>query len=379
MPDSGITYLNNAATSWPKPKPVLSEVIKCVKNPCSGGRSTSSSTDYPSICRTLLGGFFSADPEKFVYTRNATEALNQVIHGFMRKNRGPVHVISTNLEHNSVLRPLYTLQTEGKIRLEIVEAEDGYLNIETLNSSITLDTGLLAFTHGSNVIGTLQDAGKICALMSEKGVKTLVDGSQTAGHIPLNIDRMGCDYLAYTGHKGLYAMQGIGGYYIREPESIMPIIQGGTGADSQSLTQPEKMPHRLESGTPNYPGIASLYAGIKYVQAKNPKKIHEAEMRHTRGIIGRLTKADNIIIYNRNPDLPVVSFNIIGLPCQDLGMLLEADGIIGRAGLHCAPLIHEKITGGAGCMRLSPSTHNNRVECIKASEKILSIAQALKT
>ena len=376
-----IIYMNNAATTWPKPPQVLEEVNRCLSLPFSEqGRSTlAGQKDYPGETRELLAEFFHAGPpEHFVFTQNATDSLNMAIQGFLHHLGEPCHVITTELEHNSVLRPLRTLEREGKISLSIVPFDGtGYVSRGTVEDAIRDDTRLAVVTHGSNVLGTLQDIREIGTLLREEGVFFIVDGAQTAGQVPVDLDSLPVDIYAITGHKALFGMPGIGGLYIRDPARVDPVRQGGTGTDSGNPFQEEGMPERFEAGTHNYPGIASLNAGIRFLQARGMGKVERETMEMTRYLVSRLKETGSITIDNEHPDLPIVSLNVRGMDPERVGFILaRAYGIVCRTGLHCAPLVHGRINGGRGSVRLSFSCMNTREECDTVADALAEVAKS---
>jgi len=363
-----IIYFNNAATSWPKPKIVTDLVLTSQYQPYhEHGRSTISELkDYVTMTRKQLAFFFNCHEnyQQVIFTSSATESLNMLIHGYT-KNREKTHVITSELEHNSVLRPLYTLQNENKIDLSIIPFnEDGYVSLQTIEETVKENTGLVVLTHGSNVLGTLQDISNIGNYLRGKDIFFIVDAAQTAGFVDINLHSLSIDGLVFTGHKGLYGFQGIGGFYIRNPQEVSSHKQGGTGVLSQHLLQPDELPLKYEAGTINYPGIVSLYAGIQFIQQIGLQNIYQKTMQLTNYTIEQLAKIDSIIVYNKKPDLPIISFNIEGLHHDDVGFILEQTSqIITRTGLHCAPLVHKRINEGKGCVRVSCSYFNTLDEC----------------
>lgn len=376
-----IIYMNNAATTWPKPPQVMEEVSRSLSlPPFEEGRSTlGRQRDYPGETRGLLAEFFgTGPPEHFIFTQNATDSLNMAIHGFLHCHKKPCHVITTELEHNSVLRPLRTLEREEKISLSVVPFDErGYIDPGAVKDMIRDDTRLAVMTHGSNVLGTVQDTGKIGDLLHSGGIFFIVDGAQTAGQIPIDLGSMPFDVFAFTGHKGLFGIPGIGGFSIRDPGRVDPIRQGGTGANSGYPYQEEEMPSRFEAGTHNYPGIASLNAGIRFLQEKDVRNIERETMEMTRFLISRLKEAGSIAIDNENPDLPIISLNIVGMEPDKVGFILaRIYGIICRTGLHCAPLVHRRINGGRGSVRLSFSCLNTMEECEQVAQALLEVAKS---
>jgi len=377
---SPLIYLNNAATTWPKPGEVLEEVAACLRQPQhEPGRTTGNgSIDYPSAAREALAAMFQTGPhEHFVFMQNATDSLNLLIHGFAKKSGVPFHAITTELEHNSVLRPLTALEQEGVIRLSVVPFTDIRVNISAIKKAICEDTRLVIMTHGSNVLGSVHDIKPIAEYLHANNIFFIVDGAQTAGHIPVNLSDIPVGAFVFTGHKALFGIPGIGGFFIDEPDAVAITRQGGTGTDSKSLAHPFEMPMRFEAGTPNYPGIASLYAGIRFITSTGQGAIEKKNKDLTRYFIRELKTIQGVTIYNQNPDLPVVSFNIAGIDNHEAGFILaRAYNIITRTGLHCAPLVHKRIDGGKGCIRASFSYFNTRDECRAAAIAVREVAES---
>ncbi len=375
-----LIYLNNAATSWPKPPEVLEEVAACLRNPVhEAGRTTGNGAiDYPAEARGALAGLFHAGPpEHFIFTQNATDALNLLIHGFAKKEGRPFHAVTTALDHNAVLRPLTTLAEEGRISLSVVPLHGVSTDLAGIKKMIRPETRLLAMVHGSNVLGSVADLKPIAEYCAANDIFLIADGAQSAGHVPVDLNEIPVGAYAFTGHKALFGITGIGGFWIRDPERVAIIRQGGTGTESRVLLHPGEMPHRFEAGTPNYPGIASLYAGIRFIRREGLDRIGA----HTRDLcsrfIGELERIPGIILYNRRPELPVVSFNLRNLDNQEAGFILARGyNIITRTGLHCAPLVHEQIDGGAGCVRASFSYFSTREEIMAAAGAIREVAES---
>ena len=377
---SPLIYLNNAATTWPKPAEVFEEVTTCLRQPFyEQGRTTGNgSMDYPSAAREALAAFFHAGPpEHFVFTQNATDSLNLLIHGFVKKTGIPFHAITTELEHNSVLRPLTALEQNGMIRLTVVPFIDNCVNLAAIKKAICENTRLVVMTHGSNVLGSVQDIRPIAEYLHANDIFFIVDGAQTAGHIPVDLSGIPVGAFVFTGHKALFGIPGIGGFFISDPDAIAITRHGGTGTDSRELTHPSEMPMRFEAGTHNYPGIASLYAGIRFITSTGRETIEKKNTDLTRYFICELKDIRGITIYNEKPDLPIVSFDIAGIDNHEAGFVLaRAYNIIMRTGLHCAPLVHERIDRGNGCIRASFSYFNTRDECRSAAEAICEVAES---
>ena len=373
-----IIYLNNAATTWPKPQEVLEAVRQSLALPVFGsGRTTGSQgEDSITLAREALSALLVADPaEHVVFTQNATDSLNLLLQGFLAKEAG-CHVLTTELDHNSVLRPLHELERQGRIRLTVLPFEKGSVRPDSVEAAITPDTRLMVTAHGSNVLGSVQNIAGIGESLHDHGIFFIVDGAQTAGHIPVDLRELPADAYVFTGHKGLFGIPGTGGFYLRDPESVAPVRYGGTGTDSFSLFHPREMPERFESGTHNYPGLAALAAGANYIASVGVKAIAEKAERQTAFLIGALKSEPNITVYNESPSLPIVSFNIQGMENDDVGFILaRAYGIVARTGLHCAPLVHRTIDGGQGCVRLSLSWFTTDEECRTAAGAVGEIAK----
>nr|WP_298667716.1 aminotransferase class V-fold PLP-dependent enzyme [uncultured Methanofollis sp.] len=374
-----IIYLNNAATTWPKPQTVIAATMTSLASPVFGSGRTAGTEgeDYPTLAREALARLFHAGPaEHYIFTLNATDSLNLLIRGFLAAHPGPCHVLTTALDHNAVQRPLHELEKEGRISLTVVPFdEDGHVSPAAVETAVRPETRLMVMAHGSNVLGTVQEIGAIGALLHDHGVYVIVDGAQTAGHIPVDLGALPVDAYVFTGHKGLFGTAGTGGFYIRDPDAVAPVRVGGTGTDSSSLFQPQEMPERFEAGTPNYPGLAALAAGVEFVLSIGVDAIAEKAECQTAYIIGELEKEPNIVVHTRHPTLPIVSFSVRGMDDDDVGFVLaRAYGVVTRTGLHCAPLVHRAIDGGKGCVRLSLSWFTTDEECRTAAAAIREVA-----
>lgn len=373
-----LIYLNNAATSWPKPPEVLAAIAQSLSLPVFGsGRTTGTQgEDYLTLAREGLSAFLGGDPpEHLVFTHNATDSLNILIPGFLAGINEECHVLTTALDHNSVLRPLHEYEQQNRIRLDIIPFKECRVWPESVEAAIRPDTSLMVMTHGSNVLGSVQDIRTIGDILHDHGIYFIVDGAQTAGHIPVDLKDLPVDAFVFTGHKGLLGVPGTGGFYIRDPDAITPMRFGGTGTDSFSLLHPRGMPERFEIGTHNYPGLAALYAGVAFITRIGLASIMEKAEKQTEFLIRELKQEKNITIYNEHPDLPIIAFNIKDLQNDDVGfMLARAYNIIARTGLHCAPLVHKAIDGGEGCIRISHSWFTTDEECRIAADAIRRIA-----
>jgi cysteine desulfurase / selenocysteine lyase len=375
-----IIYLNNAATTWPKPEDVLTYVQEVIRAPyLEPGRTTfEGEISYPDEAREELASFFrTGDPDQYIFSSNATDSLNILIHGFAAGQIDPFHVITTELEHNSVIRPLKALERAGKITLSVIPAgDDGHIHPDTLPDLISRQTRLAVINHGSNVIGSVQDIRTIGSLLHEEGIFSIIDGAQTAGQISVDLSDTEVDAFVFTGHKYLFGIPGIGGFFLRNPEAVHPLQQGGTGFDSGSPDHPDQMPARFESGTPNFPGIASLTAGVRYLSGIGLDQVVSHTLCMSRYICSRLSRLESLILYTPAPDTSVISFNIQGIDPEDIGLILgRVHTIVTRTGLHCAPWLHNRLTGGEGCVRMSLSYLNSMEQCRTVCDVIEGIVQ----
>ena len=372
-----LIYLNNAATTWPKPPEVLNVAAGVFSSPFhEHGRTTvKDAPDYIGMARESLADFFGVSrPEHIVFTSSATDSLNLLIHGFARRYRQPFHVITTDLEHNSVLRPLMTLEREGTCSLSIIRTTGPHVKPEEIRDVMRDDTALVVIGHGSNVLGSVQDIEAIGKQVKKAGAFFLVDGAQTSGQYPVEPGHLPVDAFVFTGHKSLFGFPGTGGFFIRSPEQVDPVRQGGTGVDSSGKYQPDEMPLKFEAGTPNYPGIAALNAGTAFVRRKGVDTILSQSKRMTSYLSKELGEIEGIRLYNSSPDIPVLTFTVDGMESEDIGFILwKAYRVVVRTGLHCSPLVHERINV-AGGVRISLSCMNTMRDCEGAVAAIEEIA-----
>lgn len=362
-------YLDNAATSFPKPESVYSEVLNCMKNyaanPGRGSYSMAIKAEEKIMeCRERLCELFKIkNARNIVFTSNATESLNIVIKGIL--NCGE-HVISTYMEHNSVLRPLHKMETQGVEVTLITADENGVVDIDKLKKSIKVNTKAIIVNHVSNVTGTIQDIKTIGEIAKSNNIIFVVDASQSAGIIPIDINECNIDYLAFPGHKGLLGPEGVGGLYINETINIMSFIEGGTGSESHSMEQPKFLPDKFESGTKNTPGIVGLCEGLKFIKEVGIDNIREHEHKLCKYLIEQLKSIPDIIIYgdeNFKNRSSVVSFNVKDADSSEVGYILNKSDICVRTGYHCAPLVHEIIgTKNMGTIRVSPGYFNKKID-----------------
>lgn len=360
-------YLDNSATSYPKPEEVYQAVLHALKevgaNPGRGGHKMSlMASRLVFEARELIAEFFNAErSSRIVFTSNATSALNMAIKGILSEGD---EVITTPLEHNSVLRPLFSLKKEKGIDIKFINCSpDGSYEPDDLKKIISKKTKLMVLTHSSNVIGNITPIKETFAICKEYNVYTLLDCAQTAGVIPIDVLDMNIDLLAAAGHKSLMGPQGTGILYVREGIILKPLLEGGTGTQSSSVEQPNEMPESLESGTLNTPGIAGLKAGIEFIMKKGINTIREHEIMLNKRLIERLMDNKKVILYGPKDAEKItspVSFNIKNLDCSEVGFILdEIYDIYVRVGLHCAPLVHKLIgTYPHGAVRISAGYFN---------------------
>ena len=356
-------YLDNAATSFPKPEPVYQALDRFARtelaNPGRAGhRMALASERILDDARHALNQLFRGEsPDRWVFTLNCTDALNIAIKGTVKPGD---HVVTSDLEHNSISRPLRALEKAGVITLTRVASEDGYLDPESIRSALRPETALVAITQAANVLGTVQPIEAIAPIVREAGALFLVDAAQSAGVWPIDLKRTPIDLLTFPGHKALYGPTGTGALYVGPRATPRPWREGGTGGDSSSETQPEALPFVLEGGTPNVLGIAGWLAGIRWVVERGP----EALRRHEVGLLTRVVewaeKAEGWRVAGRwDADRHVGALSLIvpdGLTPQDLGSILDTSFAVAvRPGLHCAPYIHRRLgTFPDGTLRVSP-------------------------
>ena len=348
---SDLIYLDNAATSYPKPDRVYDYMTEFYRshgvNPGRSGFDAALEAEEMVLGtrRLLIGLFNGTDPNYLTFSYNASDSLNMVIQGTLRKGD---HVVTTNVEHNSVLRPLYHLMHDGVVDVTYVPFDDeGYVDPGDIKKAIRKNTRLVIVNHGSNVIGTVQPVAEIGKICRQAGVCFAVDASQTAGAWPIDIDRMGIDILAFTGHKCLLGPTGIGGSYVRPDTEIRGTRFGGTGVRSAHPFHLEEFPYRMECGTLNIMGVAGLRAGVEYILEEGIENIHSREMKLWEKARDALGSIDNVTLYcagSADNKIAVLSFNVEGWEAADVGTMLDVDhNIACRTGLHCAPLVHRQM------------------------------------
>ena len=356
-----VIYLDNAATSFPKPRCTVEAMADaltvCGANPGRAGHRLSLEAGrIVEGCREDIAQMLGEpDATRVAFTANTTEALNMAIHGTVRSGD---HVISTLIEHNSVLRPLSELSRAGTITLTLIPPDGaGIIRVQDVERAITPRTRLVAMTHMSNVLGVEQDVAAVGALCRRRGLLLLVDCAQTAGHLPLSPARWGCSMLAIPGHKGLLGPHGTGALWVCSRVQLAPLKQGGTGSASESMFQPRMMPDSLESGTLNLPGIAGLRAGMRHAIA-HQQEAHEHAVDLCARLRDELLGIPGVRVYTPQ-GASLLSFNIDGIGSQEVSTALDGMNIAVRGGLHCAPGGHRFLgTLQTGAVRVSPGIYN---------------------
>ncbi|MBQ4264620.1 MAG: aminotransferase class V-fold PLP-dependent enzyme [Clostridia bacterium] len=371
-------YLDNAATSFPKPPAVAramaDTLTRCGANPGRAGHVLSLRAGrIVESCREAIAQMLGErDASRVVFCQNATDALNTAIHGVVRTGD---HVIATLLEHNSVLRPLSELSRSGAITLTLVPPDaKGMIRAGAIEAAMLPNTRLVVMTHMSNVLGVLQDAAAVGAVCRRHGALLLLDCAQTAGHVPLRPIQWGCHMLALPGHKGLLGPHGTGALWAASGVRVAPLRQGGTGSASESMFQPRMMPDSLESGTLNLPGIAGLHAGMR-------EALGHMQMTHAKIVMlcdllrNMLLEIPGVRVYTPE-DAMLVSFNAQGVGSQELASLLDTEGIAVRGGLHCAPGAHRFLgTLESGAVRISPGAYNTRDEIVRLAKLVHGVTK----
>ena len=348
-----LIYFDNAATAWPKPESVYKFMIDFYRrtgvNPGRSGFDLAlEAGSLLDRLRKRLTKFFGGDedaPERLCFGYNATDALNLIIAG---SSVSGDHVITTNLEHNSVIRPINHLVRDGGVTATFVPFDGaGFVHPDDIARAIRPNTRLVIVNHGSNVIGTVQPVKEIGRICRERGITFAIDTAQTAGVIPINMKEMNIDVLAFTGHKALMGCMGIGGLCVRQHVHLGQTRSGGTGVRSAYPYHLEEYPWRMEFGTPNMVGVAALWAGQEWLDGNGVEAIHAREMRLARKLVDGLRQIDGVRLYccdNLDNHLSTVTMNLEGLEAGDVGIMLDVDhGIATRTGLHCAPLVHQQL------------------------------------
>ena len=346
-----LIFLDNGATSYPKPEEVYTFMDHFYRNfgvnPGRSGYDLCMETgELVEKTRDMLTKFFNGkDPNRLCFSYNSTDALNLIINGMLEEGD---HAVSTTIEHNSVLRPLYHLYKYKGVEVDHIPFDrKGFVDPDDFPKKIKKNTKLVIVNHASNVIGTIQPVKEIGKYCKEREIPFVVDVSQSAGKIPVDIEELNIDVIAFTGHKSLLGPTGIGGLYVREGIEIRHTKAGGTGVRSAVPTHLFEYPYRLEYGTLNTLGVAGLHAGLKWIQRKGLKNIHRQEMRLATMLRDGLKNIEGVTLYCQDDltdHIAIFLFNIDGLEALNTGTILDVDyNIACRTGLHCAPLAHKQL------------------------------------
>ena len=379
-------YLDNAATSFPKPECVYTAVNDWLRNGMAAGRGSHQGTDDTGrmidLSRSRLAQLLGlSSPSRVIYTLNCTDSLNTVLQGFL--NRGD-RVVASKIDHNSVLRPLEAMKQHGVVvELADFDPVSGLIDVEQFSSLVSSQpTRLVVITHASNVTGSVQPIRELIWIAHQAGAAVLLDAAQTAGHIPISMQDMSIEFLAAAGHKGLLGPLGTGVLClgIDQEKTLRPLRYGGTGTSSELLEQPFEMPSRYESGNANVSGIAGLCAGAGWILKESVKSIHQSIQTSTNSLMNGLGGIPGIELLSpaQSENVGIVTFNIKNQDCREVAMILDQSFQIQcRAGLHCAPLAHKTLgtfhKGGA--VRLSPGVFTSAEEIEAAIEAVYTIAQ----
>ncbi len=377
-------YLDNAATSFPKPESVYKAVSDTLRkygsSPGRGGHKMSLQTERIIFeTRERIASFFNIpSSSNVIFTFNVTMGINLALKGFLKAGG---HVLTSSMEHNAVMRPLKRLEKEGVSKTVVQCSSEGFLNPKDIEKEIKPNTKLIVITHASNVVGTILPIREVGEIAKKKGIAFLVDAAQSAGLLPIDVQKDNIDMLGCTGHKSLFGPQGTGFLYIKDGLDVKPLIEGGTGSNSESDEMPDFMPDKFQAGTLNTPGIAGLGAGIEFIQNEGLKKIRDKEMNFVSIILNEFKKIKGVKLYGSlNPldRVAVVSFNIEGKDPAEVGNILnEKYDIMSRVGLHCAPNAHRTIeTFPVGTVRVSVGYFNTEGDIDKLIKAVRDIAKA---
>ena len=375
-------YMDNAATTMRKPQEVVDAVMNAMCSMGNAGRGAHAASLSASRviynAREALARFFGAEnPKQIVFTNNSTESLNIAIKGLFEPGD---HAVTTMLEHNSVLRPLYEMQEKG-VEVTIVKSDKkGNISYEELEDAIKENTKAIVITNASNLTGNYVDVKRVGEIAKKKGVLLIVDASQTAGVYPINVKEMNIDILCFTGHKSLLGPQGTGGLYVREGLKLKPLKCGGSGVQTYLKKHPDDMPTALEAGTLNGHGIAGLGAAIEYLEKEGIDNIRAKELQYMWHFYNGVKDIPGVKIYgdfDTEVRCPVVTLNIGDYDSSEVSdELLMTYGISTRPGAHCAPLMHEALgTVGQGAVRFSFSHYNTEEEVETAINAIRELAE----
>lgn len=365
-------YLDNASTTFPKPKVVSDSIYNYLINIGGNANRSNHSNALESnreifLARERIAKFFNYDKfENVVFTNNITMSLNILIKGTLRKGD---HVITSSLEHNSVIRPIISCKESLDVEVDFVDASfDGFINPKDIENLIKKNTKLVIITHASNVIGTIQPIKEIGEICRKNNIFFIVDTAQSAGTVPIDFYDIGVSALAFTGHKSLFGPQGIGGFIIDDKlnEICTPLLEGGTGSLSHEIHQPNFMPDKFECGTLNIPGIVGLSNGIEFINTVGLENIKSKNKKLYKKLIQSINSMKRYKVYgdiSGDNSTTSISFNLDGVETSELSFYLESNGISNRSGLHCAPMCHKTIgTFPEGTVRLSISYFNTDEE-----------------
>ena len=379
-------YVDNGATTFPKPKIVTDKIMECslgyAGNPGRSGHKLAMKMDLEiyetreKICKLINGN----EVLNVIFTFNATDSLNLAIKGVLEKGD---HVVTTSMEHNSVLRPLNQLRKDGIIDLSIVYADNkGYIEPQKIFDAVTPNTKMIVTTHMSNVFGTIVDIKSIGEFCRDNNILYLVDAAQSIGVLDIDVQDMNIDLLAFPGHKALFGPMGTGALYIKEGIKVKPLKQGGTGSYSHSIDQPELYPDSLESGTPNGVGIIALGKGIDFINQVSLENIRNHEISLKNHFIDLLKDNDDIILYGTLDDRQgaVVSLNVKNMDSSEVSYILSDEfDIYTRPGFHCAPLAHKSLgTDELGAIRFSFGYFNTIEEVEQCANALKNIIERNK-
>ncbi|MBO7345020.1 MAG: aminotransferase class V-fold PLP-dependent enzyme [Clostridia bacterium] len=357
-------YFDNSATGGFKPRAVTDAVFSSVRylsaNPGrSGHRLSLAGAETVMRCRETIANLFGSKPERVIFTKNCTEALNLAIFGYVKKG---FHVITTVYEHNSVLRPLFYLKEQGVIELSVVKPKNGLTLEQSIEQSIKPNTRLVVLNSVSNVTGESLPISKVSSICKQQNITLILDGAQGGGHIPLSVGK-GVSMIALAGHKGLLGIMGSGVLVLDETIELSPLLYGGTGTETFNLSQPQTFPERFEAGTLNLPAISGLYEGAKLI-AESLTSFANVLTNYTKSMISGLKSINGITCYSNPNPSGIVAFALNNLPSNEVADILSRDyDIAVRGGFHCAPLMHEFLkTNGDGLVRASVAVQNSTRE-----------------
>jgi cysteine desulfurase family protein len=381
---SDLIYLDNGSTSYPKPQKVYDFMDRFYRNfGVNPGRSgydlCQEAGKIVEKTRQILTRYFNGkNPNRLCFSYNSTDALNLVIFGLLKKGD---HAVTTALEHNSVLRPLYHLQKYNGVEVDYLDFDkNGFVDPDDFPRKFKKNTKLVVINHASNVLGTIQPIKEIGKHCREAGIPLVIDSSQSAGKIPIDIQELNVDGVAFTGHKSFLGPTGIGGLYIRDGIEVRHTRAGGTGIRSAQRTHLDEYPYRLEYGTLNTVGVAGLYAGLKWVLEKGLDELHRYEMNLTKMLRDGLKDIKGVTLYCQDDlrnHISIILFNIKGFNALETGAKLDAEfNIACRAGLHCAPLVHQRLKTEdiQGAVRFAVGPFNTKEHIRKAVDAVKKIA-----